>query len=111
MLVGTAVCAKTPGPTAAHARNARVRLPGSGAVRPAYAVLGPVNTASTTPVIVSLSPGEFHLPATCLGLTPLLDIRAIRAYCQDIAPDIWQLNSEKYEGQHRIGVFLFGSRR
>ena len=40
-----------------------------------------------------------------------MDIRAIKAYCQDIAPDIWQLYSEKYEGQHRIGVFLFEPRR
>jgi hypothetical protein len=94
VLVGTAVCAKTPGPTAAHARNARVRLPGSGAVRPAYAVLGPVNTASTTPVIVSLSPGGFHLPAKCLRLTARLDIRAIWAYYKNIAPDIWQLHPE-----------------
>ena len=94
MLVGTAACAKSSGPAAAHARNARVRLPGSGAVRPAYAVLGPVNTASTTPVIVSLSQVAFTCPAKCLRLTPLLDSRAIRAYCKDIAPDIWQLHPE-----------------
>ena len=35
----------------------------------------------------SLGPSGFHLPAACRRLTPLVDIRAITAYCEDIAPD------------------------
>ena len=34
-----------------------------------------------------LGPSGFHLPAACRRLTPLVDIRAITAYCEDIAPD------------------------
>jgi hypothetical protein len=51
-----------------------------------------VNTAASTPVIISLSPGGFHLPASCRGLTPLLGIGAATAYCEDITPDIWRLH-------------------
>ena len=42
-------------------------------------------------------------------LTPVLDIRADWAYCEDIAPDIWQLSLGNYGEAVQYRSFLFRS--
>jgi hypothetical protein len=91
---GTGPNAKTPG--RALPRHIRGQQPGSGAISQAYALPGPVNTAASIPGIIFSQLSGFHPPAACRRLTPLLDIRADWAYCEDIAPDIWQLHPAKY---------------
>src|ERR1700761_6009951 len=86
----------------------RPQLPGSGEIPSLYALLGSVDTADSTPEIIS--PQLRWLSPARRRLTPLLDIGAVRVYCENIAPDP-AAAPRKYEGQHRTGVFLFEPRR